>query len=78
MFNTHLFLARSEMTDNIVHGYIVVNECCCSPEILRKVGKVDALGGHGHVINGLRANNHTRSEERRVGKECRSRWSPYH
>src|SRR3712207_7506913 len=21
---------------------------------------------------------HTRSEERRVGKECRSRWSPYH
>ena len=23
-------------------------------------------------------NNTTRSEERRVGKECRSRWSPYH
>ena len=22
--------------------------------------------------------NHLRSEERRVGKECRSRWSPYH
>ena len=21
---------------------------------------------------------HDRSEERRVGKECRSRWSPYH
>ena len=21
---------------------------------------------------------HWRSEERRVGKECRSRWSPYH
>ena len=25
--------------------------------------------------NGLHA---PRSEERRVGKECRSRWSPYH
>ena len=25
-----------------------------------------------------RAGNHERSEERRVGKECRSRWSPYH
>ena len=25
-----------------------------------------------------RKNNLTRSEERRVGKECRSRWSPYH
>src|SRR2546422_3594318 len=23
-------------------------------------------------------NNRKRSEERRVGKECRSRWSPYH
>ena len=23
-------------------------------------------------------NEHLRSEERRVGKECRSRWSPYH
>ena len=23
-------------------------------------------------------NNANRSEERRVGKECRSRWSPYH
>ena len=22
--------------------------------------------------------DNTRSEERRVGKECRSRWSPYH
>ena len=22
--------------------------------------------------------DYTRSEERRVGKECRSRWSPYH
>ena len=26
----------------------------------------------------LRATKRSRSEERRVGKECRSRWSPYH
>jgi len=32
-------------------------------------GKIYA--GHGHVLL-------ARSEERRVGKECRSRWSPYH
>ena len=31
---------------------------------------------HMAVVNQL-ANNR-RSEERRVGKECRSRWSPYH
>ena len=28
--------------------------------------------------NMYRIANQTRSEERRVGKECRSRWSPYH
>ena len=29
-------------------------------------------------ITGLNADKTVRSEERRVGKECRSRWSPYH
>ena len=35
----------------------------------------------GSVINTpitIRGNEISRSEERRVGKECRSRWSPYH
>ena len=31
----------------------------------------------GYIQNCLLGNS-TRSEERRVGKECRSRWSPYH
>src|SRR3989441_10960051 len=30
------------------------------------------------LLAGLRGYPLTRSEERRVGKECRSRWSPYH
>ena len=29
-------------------------------------------------INKNNLRQQTRSEERRVGKECRSRWSPYH
>ena len=41
---------------------------------------------HGLSSSELAATSHltsarvrtTRSEERRVGKECRSRWSPYH
>jgi len=30
------------------------------------------------VLGGRDKNKNERSEERRVGKECRSRWSPYH
>ena len=31
-----------------------------------------------HVLPDDIKNEKARSEERRVGKECRSRWSPYH
>ena len=34
--------------------------------------------GHSHVVNRAEVLYLERSEERRVGKECRSRWSPYH
>ena len=30
------------------------------------------------AAQGVEAQTIARSEERRVGKECRSRWSPYH
>src|ERR1035437_1014281 len=33
---------------------------------------------HSARQDGRYPNASTRSEERRVGKECRSRWSPYH
>src|SRR5256885_10761431 len=36
-----------------------------------------ATRGHSGLGLGLSIVKH-RSEERRVGKECRSRWSPYH
>ena len=51
----------------------------------------DILGGDPEYCNIMHADGagtksslaymywkETRSEERRVGKECRSRWSPYH
>ena len=34
--------------------------------------------GEGRTIKAGGAWIFDRSEERRVGKECRSRWSPYH
>ena len=30
------------------------------------------------TVDALKRAHDARSEERRVGKECRSRWSPYH
>src|SRR3989441_2210529 len=38
------------------------------------ISEIDGLVKHGGIVKGQRK----RSEERRVGKECRSRWSPYH
>src|SRR5256885_4844014 len=40
---------------------------------LLKAGGVD-----DPVVLDVCLHHHERSEERRVGKECRSRWSPYH
>ena len=34
--------------------------------------------GHTIAVHDGRRHVPVRSEERRVGKECRSRWSPYH
>src|SRR2546421_4530811 len=45
-----------------------------SPEFLAPLKKRDisiSMDGRGRALD-------NRSEERRVGKECRSRWSPYH
>ena len=35
-------------------------------------------GGQVEVLDEFGSGGQGRSEERRVGKECRSRWSPYH
>ena len=38
-----------------------------------KKGRQYLKNGYWAMVGAL-----SRSEERRVGKECRSRWSPYH
>src|SRR5260221_12119854 len=55
-------------------GSIVMHEA--NPGLLGYIAKRHCGGG---LTAGL-ADPHccSRSEERRVGKECRSRWSPYH
>ena len=42
-------------------------------------GKIEELNaGLQAFEEELKSDSQLRSEERRVGKECRSRWSPYH
>ena len=45
-----------------------------------KSGDITGKAGTTLLLRGLKgaAAERVRSEERRVGKECRSRWSPYH
>src|SRR5256885_10000199 len=43
---------------------------------LRPGSKIFTSSARGWVVR--RSRSRMRSEERRVGKECRSRWSPYH
>jgi len=38
----------------------------------------DPTGSNARCGSDVLSVNELRSEERRVGKECRSRWSPYH
>ena len=56
---------------------ILVSGCMAQryqEDVLRELPEVDGVLGTGSYGDIARA----RSEERRVGKECRSRWSPYH
>ena len=48
--------------------------------IFARVSSTNGTQDYERQINDLQtlASSNNRSEERRVGKECRSRWSPYH
>ena len=66
-------------------GWVVSNEKFWADKPISKVVNMLKLkGSYGLVGNDNISNNDnrffylSRSEERRVGKECRSRWSPYH
>ena len=48
-----------------------ISELGCYGQQLIETPNIDRLSQEGMTFS-------NRSEERRVGKECRSRWSPYH
>ena len=54
-----------------VNMKININEDICDFKLVSSKD-VKEINSVCHIFNS------SRSEERRVGKECRSRWSPYH
>src|SRR5256885_6782098 len=75
------FLLRAQLGDELVEHAVHVLVAVGATEVL---GELDRLVDHhlvgdiGRVFQLERREQQDRSEERRVGKECRSRWSPYH
>ena len=58
----------NKYTERLHNGIIKEN-----PTFVMMLGMCPTLAVTSSAINAI-----GRSEERRVGKECRSRWSPYH
>src|SRR5256884_8189920 len=63
--------ARDRKSPDFAFAYTLLSPMleCLRRELVTRA-TIDELN---HTVGGL-----DRSEERRVGKECRSRWSPYH
>jgi len=56
----------------------VETDAPCEIEVLGHAARTFTVYGHHYALVALDDLERGRSEERRVGKECRSRWSPYH
>ena len=74
-FKDRLIVGKSEISE--IENYIYIRKNVkmlydvCERHRNKDIVKVQDLSMEAAIII-------SRSEERRVGKECRSRWSPYH
>src|SRR5258708_15157792 len=72
------FQAEDGIRDDLVTGVQTCALPIC-PRSARGLGLVcERFGGRSFLVRSVPGGTGERSEERRVGKECRSRWSPYH
>ena len=72
---------RKEFLKPKINSFLIVAEGKCTEPnyflgIKRLISK--EVGGIIDIVEPPKIDILLRSEERRVGKECRSRWSPYH
>ena len=68
---------NTEITKQNINDYFRVEKVSSSLVTDKTLKSLDGLVGK-YVSADVIYENALRSEERRVGKECRSRWSPYH
>src|SRR5260370_24245247 len=80
---TYFFFFKAE--DGIRDSSVTGVQTCALPILFARVDRSrrrlrSTRANSGAVLcgSGRGARAELRSEERRVGKECRSRWSPYH
>ena len=75
-----LRLSRREGTDLFLKSGVRAIESKCNMDAVPGVhgARRGRLSDYGLQLREKQKVRRMRSEERRVGKECRSRWSPYH
>ena len=75
----NLFQQLYNTVDSLVVGNFVGSEALAAVGSTTSIVNMLVLFFNGVSIGaGVVISRYFRSEERRVGKECRSRWSPYH
>ena len=58
--------------------FFILNSSFLILKIMLEIKDLHASINGKEILKGIDLTIRDRSEERRVGKECRSRWSPYH
>ena len=69
---------KAPSASNIDAVYSAIGQGNHAYSTLNLARYVTTVANSGTCYNLTLIDKITRSEERRVGKECRSRWSPYH
>src|SRR3989442_15537492 len=78
-FTFHTELQKPWLTDGTAEWLWPAAERAGIPVMIFPPGSIPAVDRIAERHPGLKlVIDHLRSEERRVGKECRSRWAPYH
>src|SRR5882762_11721789 len=74
--------AKGPFKGTIAHGYLTLSLTSAVIAQVLVIRELTAALNYGlnkvRFPAPVRVGSQIRSEERRVGKECRSRWSPYH